>query len=335
MVNSFGRIPESHRFRRKFAEHSKEKYSLNSMYRDTQQDLVTVIVTYNGDRWIHKCLESLRKSVKTTDIIVVDNASSDRTVKIIQQDFPEVKLITSDQNLGFGAANNLAIQKGLEQGYECFFLLNQDAWVNEDTLGALQEIINKKHEYGIVSPIHLNGAGTDLDRNFRWYMRDQLVPGLLGHLENDSSSKLFDVPFVNAAAWMLSRSCLMTVGKFHPLFHHYGEDDNYAHRVKASGYQIGVLAGVSIYHDREFREEPIRREEFEGKMKKALTLYLLNPLVDHGFWKFFQYTRKTIKRFRQETHQSYVASLWLGYKSMFAVWQETKMEYDLSFRKGS
>ena len=55
---------------------------------------------------------------------------------------------------------------------------------------------------------------------------------------------------------------------------------------------------------------PYVERSLRGKMKKALTLYLLNPLVDHGFWKFFQYTRKTIKRFRQETHQSYVASLW-------------------------
>lgn len=295
--------------------------------------VVSIVVTYNGEKWVEKCLQSLRDSETPTDVLIIDNASSDRTTEIIQQQFPEMTLIQSTENLGFGAANNLGIQTALERGYAFFFLLNQDAWVEPDTLTSLCESLENNPEYGIVSPVHLNGKATALDKNFEWYMREEMVPGLLDNLNQANPDQvLYQVPFVNAAAWMISKGCLLTVGKFHPLFHHYGEDDNYAQRVLASGYQIGVLTSVSIYHDREFREVPVRKDEFEKKISKNLRLYVFNPLIDFSVFNTLIHTRKIIKRYRRETNVSYIKSLWLGYKTMIEILFLTRRKFDLSFR---
>ena len=67
---------------------------------------------------------------------------------------------------------------------------------------------------------------------------------------------VYDLPFVNAAGWLISKECLMTVGGFDPMFFHYGEDDNYCQRVLFHEFKIGVLPNALMVHDREDREKP-------------------------------------------------------------------------------
>jgi GT2 family glycosyltransferase len=65
--------------------------------------------------------------------------------------------------------------------------------------------------------------------------------------------EVYEVPFVNAAGWLLSKKCLETVGGFDPVFFHYGEDDNYCQRVLFHGLKIGVTPQTFLKHDRETR----------------------------------------------------------------------------------
>lgn len=93
--------------------------------------VVVVIVTYNGTEWIEECLHSLRNSTLECTIIVVDNNSSDHTLDIIRDQFPAIKTIPQDTNLGFGRANNIGISYALKQRTEYVFLLNQDTKVEK------------------------------------------------------------------------------------------------------------------------------------------------------------------------------------------------------------
>lgn len=68
-----------------------------------------------------------------------------------------------------------------------------------------------------------------------------------------SIAQIYQVPLVNAAAWLLSRKCLEAVGGFDPLFLYYGEYDNYCQRATYSGIKIGVIPNAFIIHDREAR----------------------------------------------------------------------------------
>jgi len=162
------------------------------------------------------------------------------------------------ENLGFGAANNIGISYALEQGAEHLFLLNQDAYLVEDALEQLLRFQQNHADYGILSPIHLTGSQQKLDINFSNYMLKEKTGQfysdfVLGHLIQD----VYEVPFVNAASWLVSKTCLETIGGFDPLFFHYGEDNNYCQRLVFHGYKIGVIPSAFIIHDRLERSRKI------------------------------------------------------------------------------
>lgn len=239
-------------------------------------NIFSIIVIYNGMRrcWIDNCFSSLASSVRRVRIIAIDNNSSDNSVEHIKKNYPDVILIENKENKGFGGANNQGLKLALELGGEFFFLLNQDAWIEKDTIEELVCRMKEGPGYGIVSPMHLNGEGTALDYNFSNYISPNYCKKLysdfvLKKVEN----RIYESGFICAAAWMLSKECLRIVGGFSPVFYHYGEDDNYIHRLAFKGLKIGVLPSVSICHDREQREN----SDFGNGLKKTLHLRFSDP----------------------------------------------------------
>jgi len=197
--------------------------------------------------WLDMCL----KSCSNYPVIVVDNASTDETVSFIETNYPNVILLKQSVNLGFGQANNIGIRYALDQGAEHVFLLNQDAYLQEGSVEALLAVQKENPNYGILSPIHLNGNGNQLDRKFSNYVAYRKNP----HFHSDFVLRkplrdVYDVPFVNAAGWLLSRNLLDTIGGFDPLFYHYGEDDNYCQRALYHNFKIGIVPISFLLHDR-------------------------------------------------------------------------------------
>jgi GT2 family glycosyltransferase len=127
---------------------------------------------------------------------------------------------------------------------------------------------------GVISPLHLNGKGNAMDANFLEYflrsgsVREWAESGLL---EKDLPS-IVRTDFVNAAAWLVSADCLRNVGGFDPIFFHYGEDDNYAQRVRYWGFDMAVLTGTRIRHDRESRRGAVTLPQ---QMKKEWVRILI------------------------------------------------------------
>lgn len=205
-----------------------------------EKKVIVVIVTYNGAKWLEKCFQSLEQSHYKNDIIVVDNNSSDNSVEIIQS-FPKIQLIQSPENLGFGKANNIGIQKALEFGADYVFLLNQDTWIFPETISNLVEVAVTNDDYGIVSPLHYSGDEIHLDANFETYWKRKI---------KTISDNVDEVPFVNAAAWLLPKSAIKKVGYFESMFNHYGEDRNYTDRILYHKFKMVVVKNSKICHDR-------------------------------------------------------------------------------------
>lgn len=202
--------------------------------------VIVVIVTYNGAQWLEKCFHSLEQSHYENDVIVIDNNSTDNSIEIIQS-FPKIKLIQSAENLGFGKANNIGIQKALESGADYVFLLNQDTWVFPDTISNLVEVAESNDAYGILSPLHYSGDEIHLDANFEKYWNRKI---------NTISEQVDEVPFVNAAAWLLPINVIKKAGYFESMFQHYGEDRNYNDRVLFHKFKTVVVKTSKICHDR-------------------------------------------------------------------------------------
>lgn len=211
-----------------------------------------IIVTFNGVKWIDRCLDSLRKSDYPVQVIVIDNGSTDGTVERIKQ-YKNVELIESDKNLGFGIANNIGIKKALEYDSDYLFLLNQDAWIEPKTIEVLVRIAENNRDFGILSPVHLNGEGSALDYQFSTYIDPDQCPGFISDVYLDNHKEVYTSNSVNAAAWLVRKRVFEDVGLFDEMFFMYGEDDNLIDRAKHHGYKIGISPNTIIYHDREHR----------------------------------------------------------------------------------
>jgi GT2 family glycosyltransferase len=209
--------------------------------------VLTIIVSYNFERWMERCLGSLRRSEHPTDVVVVDNGSTDSTLQLVSEHYSEVRLIPCRENLGFGRANNIGLDIALKEQYDAVLLLNQDAWVDAGTIGTLVRLLSGNPSYGILSPVHLTGAGDAIEKGFAVYTRLHAIEEL------PREEQIVPVPFLNAAIWMMPISTVRTVGGFSPLFYHYGEDKDYVNRLTYHHLRIGYVPTVFGYHDREQR----------------------------------------------------------------------------------
>ena len=199
----------------------------------------TIIVTYNGSKWIKKCLQSVIDSRIKSDIIVIDNNSSDNTTTIIKEQFKNVTLVETGQNLGFGKANNIGIRKAVAMDSDYVLLLNQDAWVKIDTIEKLLNVSEKYRDYAILSPMQFFNKKV-LDSKFENYYRSG----------KDIREDIRDVSFVNAAIWLIRVEDIKTLGVFNECFQHYGEDVEFCRRYMASKKKIGVVKSAIGYHER-------------------------------------------------------------------------------------
>lgn len=229
-----------------------------------------IIVTYNAMKWVDKCFTSLRDSTVKVYPVVIDNLSKDETVGYIKEHYPEVHIIENKENRGFGQANNQGIEYAYKQGATHLFLLNQDAWVNSDSIEKMVEI-QDKYDLSVVSPIHLNGKGENLDFGFyRMAMVDAWQNKFLADISKNELKDYYIVGRINAAAWMLKRSTVEKLGGFNPLFFHYGEDVNYLYRMMYHKEQLAFVPTAFVCHD---RERVGNQKMFE---KRATISYLLN-----------------------------------------------------------
>lgn len=247
--------------------------------------VATIIATYNAAAYLHNCLQALLQGTLVPRIIVVDNASTDDTRAIIATHYAgSVHLIANAHNEGFGRANNIGIQHALQQGYTYFFLLNQDAYVAPNAVEQLFRACEAAPEWALLSPVHLNGTGNALDHGFEAYLRD----AQLSYAQLMQAGTYVPIPFVNAAAWMVRRSCIEKIGGFNPVFFHYGEDVNYVHRVQYHGLNVGIWPSAIIRHDR----HPGLRHDTLKERKRGYQLYVLiglsNP-TNYLSWKALLY----------------------------------------------
>ena len=206
--------------------------------------ILVIVVTFNGLRWLDRCLGSVRASELPADLYVWDNDSTDGSADFVQGHYPEAKLVRSADNLFFAEANNMGFRYALEKGYDYVYLLNQDAWIEPSTLGTLVAASEVHPEYGVLSPLQMTDGFKELDTQFAkvW------VPGSVCPPE--------PVQRIMAAHWLVPRKALEKVGMFDPLFPLYGNDDNWCDRARYHGFKVGIVPEARAVHDREAREEP-------------------------------------------------------------------------------
>lgn len=229
-------------------------------------NIFVVVVTYNGMRnnWIKDCLYSLGKSSYPVNTIVVDNNSSDNTCNFVCQSFPNVTIFQQNTNLGFGQANNIGIRYAISHNADYIMLLNQDATISEKCIA---QLLSESDGKSVLSPIHCNGQGDRLDRMFCCTLRNAGNEFYDDFFIDGKIKEKYEVGEVPAACWFLPVDTIKVIGGFNPIFHHYGEDNNYYHRLKYHKIKVYIVPKARMFHNRKlfgdigvFNKNRLRRD---------------------------------------------------------------------------
>ncbi len=242
-----------------------------------------IIVTFNAMKWAEKCFSSLRKSSVPVQTIVVDNGSNDGTQDFIKNNFPEVEFIQSPENLGFGKGNNLGIEMAYKKGADFFYLMNQDAWIFDDSIQNLLDVFEnhpKKEEIGILSPMHLDGSEEKLDLFLDKYIAQNFKTRMISDLYLNQVKSFYEISFINAAHWFLPKETVEKVGGFNPYFFHYGEDNEYVNRLHFHGKKILLCAKSRVVHD---GKQNLKKVDYEKYSDLGIETKMLNPNLPNSF----------------------------------------------------
>ena len=244
-----------------------------------------IIVTYNAMKWAQRCFFSLRNSSVSVNCIVIDNGSTDGTQNFIKANFPEVDFIQSPENLGFGKANNIGIETAYKNGADFFYLMNQDAWIFEDSIKKLLNVFEnypQKEEIGILSPMHLDGTEKKLDVFLDKYIAQNFENRMISDLYLNSIENSYEINFINAAHWLIPKNTIETVGGFNPYFFHYGEDNEYVNRLHFHGKKILLCPESKVVHDGKQKLNKVNYLKFQDF---SLETKILNPNYENGLQK--------------------------------------------------
>ncbi len=226
-------------------------------------DIGIVIVNYNVRHFLIQCIQSIknsRLSGLSVEVWVVDNASVDGSVQLLQKDFPEINIIANEQNKGFSTANNQAI-KNLDSTYT--LLLNPDTILEEDTLKMCFDFMESKTETGALGVRMIDGSGKFLPESKRkvpdlWnsfcklsflsdvFPTSKLFSGYnLGYLPEHQTNEIE----VLCGAFMFIRSSVLDeIGLLDEAFFMYGEDIDLSYRIIQAGHKIYYYPETSIIH---------------------------------------------------------------------------------------
>lgn len=226
--------------------------------------LSIIIVSYNVRELVEQCLHSVNKAIaysgKEAEIVVVDNNSPDKSIDYLSPNFPEIKFIANNVNLGFAKACNQGIN--VSSGKYVLFL-NPDTVVPENCFQQCIAFFQQHVDAGAIGVKMTDENGVFLKESKRGFPSPatsfyklfglaNLFPGskhfakyYLVHLNENETH---EVDVLAGAFMMMPREVLDKAGYFDESFFMYGEDIDLSYRVKQAGYKNYYLGEISITH---------------------------------------------------------------------------------------
>jgi GT2 family glycosyltransferase len=224
--------------------------------------LSIIIVNYNVKLLLKACLDSVVRAIENieTEVIVIDNASTDESISYLQPMFPHFKFLVNTVNEGFAKANNKAL--ALASG-EYILFLNPDTTVPPDCFHKCLMFFHNHPDAGALGVRMIDGSGEFLKESKRGFPAPLVslwkmcgVTGMfprspifaryyLGHLDEKSDHA---VDVLSGAFMMVKKEALSKTGGFDERFFMYAEDIDLSYRIKKAGYTNYYFAGTTIIH---------------------------------------------------------------------------------------
>lgn len=224
-------------------------------------DLSIIIVNWNTRELLRACLQSLERCPvrvdRVSEVIVIDNGSTDGSAEMVVEDFPRVRLIANQTNTGFVHANN----QGLEWARgDYVLLLNSDTEVQAGSLDCLLDFAAATPRAGIVGPRLVNPDGSHqysvrrfpglwdqlviLTKLHNFF--PQLIAGYLQERRDWSQPQLVDQ--VMGACFLIRRAVIGQIGGLDSRFWSWFEEVDYCRRAVAAGWQVWYTPAATVMH---------------------------------------------------------------------------------------
>ena len=217
------------------------------------EPLVYVIVlNWNGKEETLECLESLQRvDYGNFRVLVVDNASTDGSVEVVGERYPEVEIIENSENLRYSGGNNVGIAQAMAHDADYVLLLNNDTVVDPSFLGRLVSAAAGDEKRGIIgAKIRYYG-----DRDLIWYAggRVDFARGGISHRgiryrDNGEFDKGCATDYVTGCCMLIARPVIEEIGGLDEGYYIYTEDADYCHRAGEAGFICYYEPSARIWH---------------------------------------------------------------------------------------
>jgi GT2 family glycosyltransferase len=201
--------------------------------------LTIIIVTYNSDAIINNCLTNI--SLEKNEVFVIDNNSSDKTLEIVANNFPAVKIIKNSKNIGFGRANNIGL---LQTTNDFALILNVDAQITEEDIEKTIEIMLKNPDIAIAGGVVHNCI---IDENNK-IISSYPCQKNLEQLKEEKPQELYFNKFVTGAGMFLNMKIMRKIGFFDEGFFLYCEDNEICKRAIKKGFKTAIFNDTKLLH---------------------------------------------------------------------------------------
>ena len=243
-----------------------------------------IIVNYNVKEYLAHALSSIERALESIphEIIVIDNHSIDGSVPFLRKQFPDLRLIENQENVGFGKANNQGLQ---EARGEYLVLINPDTVVQEDTFTTLLHFFETTPDAAAATCKIINPDGSfsiDCRHSIptpsialwkvlglsRIFPRSRIFGQYnMTYLDED---EIYPIPAISGSFMMIKRDVLERVGYFDERFFMYCEDIDLCHRINTQGYKIYYVPNTQIIH---YKGESTKKDRLDYVITFNKSLY--------------------------------------------------------------
>jgi len=215
----------------------------------SMSDPCVIVPNWNGEDGLRECLDSLRAQSLKPHIIVVDNGSSDGSVALIEERYPEVELIRNLRNEGYAGGVNPGFERAIERGASYAAPFNNDAIADKDWLKQLVAYLDKHPETGIAACKLLTADGKALDSTGDYYTVWGLpYPRGRGESDINKYDAETDVFAASGGASLYRVDMLKQIGLFDERFFAYYEDVDLSFRAQLAGWKVAYVPAAKAYH---------------------------------------------------------------------------------------
>ena len=240
-----------------------------------------VIVCYNSDKWIEKCLKSLfKQSYPLRNIYLIDNYKSNlQLISRLVSEHSGIKYIKLKKNLNYGGANNFGMSRAIQNNADYVLVINPDLWLEKNAINEMVTNCISNQKLGIVSGLQLQ------------YDSDSWSDWAIKHIHTVNDSKIINYNWLEGSCMLFTKKVINAIGGFDPIYQMYYEDMDICRRTILADFDLSIVMNAKYHHysnaSYEEKLNPIRLTRIDTSQ------FIFNLTNPHNSW-----SRNLVKTFR-------------------------------------